>query len=380
METKETTLETTFRNLWMWRPGKWAIATTLTTLSAISLSACSMTEPSAGDATPAASASPASTLLPSTAAPQTNGEFAFPQINCGDQATSPSESWYPVYIDNGDIADIRSKYCKDAVSVIRDKTGTASVQVASFTSYGKAQRFALAVGGTVESVGVSRPSLDAQAANSRSSAGASGAASGTAASGSTTSTSSQKSAVLASNESGSPINIRASASTSAEVTNLGYGGDRLQVIEKKQGDGGYTWYSVKLESGATGWVRGDFVTEDSLASAPSASSENRQESRQSASAPESRTGSGLSGSSSSGSSSSGTGSATRLATLTASEAGSPINVRSSASTSANVQSTGYSGDRIQIAEKMQGDDGYTWYKVRFEAGDMGWVRSDFVSN
>ena len=63
----------------------------------------------------------------------------------------------------------------------------------------------------------------------------------------------------------------------------------------------------------------------------------------------------------------------------ASEPGSPINVRDRASTSGEVRTVGYSGDRIQIADKTQDDDGTVWYSVRFDSGATGWVRSDFVN-
>lgn len=67
-------------------------------------------------------------------------------------------------------------------------------------------------------------------------------------------------------------------------------------------------------------------------------------------------------------------------TLTAKEAGSSINIRQSASTSAPVQDLGTVGDRIQILGKSQGNDGYTWYNVRAGSGAEGWVRGDFVAD
>jgi uncharacterized protein YgiM (DUF1202 family) len=55
-------------------------------------------------------------------------------------------------------------------------------------------------------------------------------------------------------------------------------------------------------------------------------------------------------------------------------------VRSGAGTSTEVQDVAYGGDRIQITDTQQGDDGQTWYKVEFESGTSGWVRSDFIGN
>ena len=354
-----------------------AIAAPLVALSALILSGCSLADLPSGkvDAvSPVASGTPIA-ASPSPAA----GEFSFPNANCGDQASTPSENWYPVYIDHGSLDEIHSKYCGDAISAIRDKTGTPSVQVASFTSYGKAQRFALAVGGVVEAI----PTAQSPAANgatgaspSPSIAAASPQAStqaGTSAGTQTAQSQTAQSATLAS-DSGSPINIRSSASTTANVATVGYGGDRLQIVNKKQGDDGYTWYSVRLASGDTGWVRGDFVSQATASSADSGSSASGSSASGSAaisSASPSATASPASSADSS--TSSGT------ATLAASEPGSPINVRDRASTTGEVRTVGYAGDRIQIADKTQDDDGTVWYSVRFDSGATGWVRSDFVN-
>jgi hypothetical protein len=68
-----------------------------------------------------------------------------------------------------------------------------------------------------------------------------------------------------------------------------------------------------------------------------------------------------------------------MGALTATDPGSLINIRDRASTSAGIQHTGRSGDRVRISEQQQGDDGRTWYKVVLESGPEGWVRSDFVT-
>jgi len=68
------------------------------------------------------------------------------------------------------------------------------------------------------------------------------------------------------------------------------------------------------------------------------------------------------------------------ATLTAKDSGSQINVRERASTNSEVRSYGQAGDAVQVMSKTQGDDGQTWYQVKFtKSGTMGWVRGDFVS-
>lgn len=67
-------------------------------------------------------------------------------------------------------------------------------------------------------------------------------------------------ALLASQDSGSPINIRDGASTSAYARHIGYAGDRVKILERSTGSDGQAWYRVQFEaSGARGWVRGDFV-------------------------------------------------------------------------------------------------------------------------
>lgn len=70
-------------------------------------------------------------------------------------------------------------------------------------------------------------------------------------------------AVLISQESGTPINVRDGASTKAYARHIGYAGDSVRILDRKVSKDGATWYRVKFEaSGATGWVRGDFVALD----------------------------------------------------------------------------------------------------------------------
>jgi uncharacterized protein YgiM (DUF1202 family) len=310
--------------------------------------------------------------------------LTFPQANCGEEATTPSANWYPVYLDNADLSEVRSRYCGNAVNAVRAKTGTPTVQLASFTSYEKAQKFAEAVGGTVDPVSDS-----------------------TAAAGSTTASRqdlSSKTGVLTAAETGAQINIRTSASIDSAVQDIGFSGDKVQVISKSQGDDGQTWYRVQLSTGATGWVRSDLVTPADTAiassrtgatapdtSEPSATASTSPSTSAStgastaASAPPSTTSSTESTTPSAvaaaAATSAGAGSSTsRTALVTAQDPDSPINVRSSASTSAEVQDLAYAGDRIQIADRTQGDDGHTWYRVKFESGAEGWIRSDFVGN
>jgi hypothetical protein len=78
-----------------------------------------------------------------------NSSFRFPQSSCGDKSTGGDDSWYPVFVNGGDLEDIRGKFCSDAVAVTRKNTGVKAVLLASFTSRVKAVEFAQAVSGEV---------------------------------------------------------------------------------------------------------------------------------------------------------------------------------------------------------------------------------------
>lgn len=72
-------------------------------------------------------------------------------------------------------------------------------------------------------------------------------------------------------------------------------------------------------------------------------------------------------------------SAARPAELVSSDRGSQINVRSSSSVWSEPLHYGFSGDRVQILQQQQGDDGRLWYYIQFDrSGASGWVRSDLV--
>jgi Bacterial SH3 domain len=67
-------------------------------------------------------------------------------------------------------------------------------------------------------------------------------------------------ASLISSEPGSAINIRAGVGTSSEILHLGYSGDRVEILNQVSGTDGYRWYNIRFpQSGAAGWVRGDFI-------------------------------------------------------------------------------------------------------------------------
>lgn len=68
------------------------------------------------------------------------------------------------------------------------------------------------------------------------------------------------------------------------------------------------------------------------------------------------------------------------AVLTASDPNSQINLRSTPSTTGNLLGYGLMGDQVQILDQTTGNDGKTWYLVKFpRSGAQGWIHEDFVS-
>lgn len=65
--------------------------------------------------------------------------------------------------------------------------------------------------------------------------------------------------------------------------------------------------------------------------------------------------------------------------LVSRDRGSQINVRSEPSTESRAKHYGYAGDRVEVSDSTEGDDGYIWFYVRFSSsGAEGWVRGDFI--
>lgn len=66
--------------------------------------------------------------------------------------------------------------------------------------------------------------------------------------------------ILTSREPDSQINVRDAASTASQAQHYGLVGDQVRILDRTTGSDGQLWYRVEfLGSGATGWVRGDFV-------------------------------------------------------------------------------------------------------------------------
>jgi hypothetical protein len=81
----------------------------------------------------------------------TTGEnsSSVPKDTCGEPYDSSASAWYPVFLDNANVNIVRNTLCRDAKDVVRKDTGIQSVQVASFTSYGRAWDYAKLINGSV---------------------------------------------------------------------------------------------------------------------------------------------------------------------------------------------------------------------------------------
>lgn len=376
---------------------------------------------------------------PETDTASASTQFNFPLATCGDHASEPSETWYSVFVDGSNVDEIRTRYCGDAISTTREKSGTPTVQVASFTSYARALSLAKAIGGVVEQTAQAAPTANGYQSAERPNTPASQPAP---APQPTTPAQTGQTAFLNASEAGIPINIRENASTNAEVQSTGYAGDRVQISNQVQGDDGYTWYQVRLESGTAGWVRGDLISAQAPAvnqppasqspdysqapnySQPPNYSQAPTNPAPSYQPPYAQPGYGQSPdygqapnysqpeygqpgygqapyaqpgygqpeygqppysqspgytqppNAPYGNSPYGTG---RDSALTAREPGSTINIREYASPNSRVRYRANPGDPVQIWGSAQGEDGQMWYQVRFSSGAVGWVRSDLVA-
>jgi hypothetical protein len=77
----------------------------------------------------------------------------------------------------------------------------------------------------------------------------------------TTSITPPKSAQLTAQQADSQINLRARPTTESATEGYGLVGDRVKLLQAAEGEDNLTWYYVKFdESGAEGWIRGDFIS------------------------------------------------------------------------------------------------------------------------
>ncbi|MGB8702900.1 MAG: serine/threonine protein kinase [Thermosynechococcaceae cyanobacterium] len=215
---------------------------------------------------PANTFSPTVSSSPSSASPSPSPEASSPspepsespspepsstaQASCGD-ANDSGTTWYPVFINNADLEQVRRDDCQDAIAKVRED-GTPAVQVASFTDEQRANDFAQKVGGEVGKpyqLGASPSPSPSPSPSTSPSASP------------TDDPASETNAVIVDN--GGSTNVRRGPGTTYGVQHIAYSGDRVRITDSAQDSGGYLWYKVYFpKSGATGWIAGQLLRPD----------------------------------------------------------------------------------------------------------------------
>jgi serine/threonine protein kinase, bacterial len=152
------------------------------------------------------------------------------------------------------------------------------------------------------------------------------------------------------------LTIYAGPKSSSKQLHVAYGGDRIQVVDVAL-DERTSWYKIYFpKSGADGWVKRDRVEMDPGASPPSLEekmieADTSQPTTNLFNEPTNATivGSG------------------------------DINIRSGPGTKYSSPHVAYSGDRVTVGESVQGDEGYTWFRVYFpQSGADGWIAKQLL--
>lgn len=141
--------------------------------------------------------------------------------------------------------------------------------------------------------------------------------------------------------SGSGINMRSSASTSASIVSTLNQGDRVALTSSKVVKaGGYNWVSIATSDGKRGWVATNFLNTAAPKSAPAAPA---------------------------------AASTSRIVR------GSDVNIRVEANTGAKIILVAQEGTRVTLmSSKLVTQGGHTWAKVRLSNGQLGWVVADYL--
>ncbi len=140
---------------------------------------------------------------------------------------------------------------------------------------------------------------------------------------------------------GSNVNVRETASTSATAVATLSTNDLVDVIAETTGADDMKWYKITTESGVTGYVRSDFIKKATV-----------------------------------------TVDVTQTDSKTAYIAGSSANIRQDASTSSGRVANAMGGSKVTIIGEATGADGYKWYQIQFEGNGTtmtGFIRSDLVT-
>jgi hypothetical protein len=284
--------------------------------------------------------------------------FNFPKVTCGDKPTGDKDTWYPVFLDRGNLETIRRNFCADATSTVRKDSKVKSVQLASFTSSDRAIEFAKAVGGdvgqpTYPDVASSSPDPQAESVGPHEATNwsdelcqgdryfpANGASLAVWNSCQYINSNSlkRKSIVLATAKDSENVADSMLAKRFKKVNSK----DDFNPLTDQSASACivYSDKSVACHKGEGSNLSSNEVRQSTVETASSTSSVE--------------------------------------AVLTASDPDSQINLRDSASEAGRNLGYGLVGDRVEILEQTTSNR-YTWHKVRFpRSGATGWVRGDFV--
>ena len=143
------------------------------------------------------------------------------------------------------------------------------------------------------------------------------------------------------------IDVYEQPSVSSNSPHYGVPGDRVLSTAKLSNASG-DWNFVRFESGAEGWVPARFIT---MAPPSEVQPPEVQPPKEPLPA---------------------------YAQLAGSAPGRSIWVFAEPSAQSDTPHYGLSGDRVALLDRVNGDDGLTWYQVEFESGAVGWVPSDFM--
>lgn len=144
------------------------------------------------------------------------------------------------------------------------------------------------------------------------------------------------------------VNMRSGAGTSKSVVTVVYMGDKVTVVEQEKNGSGEVWYKVKTSSGKTGYIRSDLLKGDTSSGSNSGSSNN------------------------SGSTS---GSGEKMVV-----AYDGVNMRSGPGTNKGVIEVIYLEDTLTVLGQDKDGSGNTWYKVKAQSGNTGYIRSDMLKS
>jgi hypothetical protein len=137
----------TEKSTWFWFAiGSGAIALLVI---GVTLQQKAQVSPSVASSSPADIPSPAPTPSPEPLPVETNpfDQMRFPQNACGDSLPTDLSAYpvnfYPVFVSfsNSNLTIAKSRFCKDALPVVRKDTKIKAIQIASFTSVERANFF-----------------------------------------------------------------------------------------------------------------------------------------------------------------------------------------------------------------------------------------------